>query len=57
MASGHYFDNRKVVIATKHQKEEVIGPVLKEAFGMEHFIPENFDTDVLGTFTGDLFKR
>jgi hypothetical protein len=54
MASGHYFDNRKVVIATKHQKEEVIGPVLKEAFGMEPIILEDFDTDVLGTFTGEV---
>ena len=54
MASGHYFDNRKVVIATKHQKEEVVGPVLKEAFGMEPIILEDFDTDVLGTFTGEV---
>jgi hypothetical protein len=54
MASAHYFENRKVVIATKHKKEQAIGPVLKEAFGMEYCVPVNFDTDVLGTFTGEV---
>lgn len=54
MASAHYFEDRKVVIATKHKKEQAIGPLLKEAFGMEPIIPEDFDTDVLGTFTGEM---
>lgn len=54
MASAHYFENRKVVIATKHEKEQAIGPLLKEAFRMEYFVPTDFDTDRLGTFTGEV---
>jgi len=54
MASEHYFNGRKVVIATKHQKEQVIGPALQEAFGMEYIVSEKLDTDLLGTFTGEV---
>lgn len=54
MASEHYFNGRKVVIATKHQKEQVIGPALQEAFGMEYIVAEKLDTDLLGTFTGEV---
>ena len=52
MANEHIFNGRKVVIATKHQKEQVIGPALQEAFGMEYIVSEKLDTDLLGTFTG-----
>ena len=54
MVSEHYFNGRKVVIATKHQKEQVIGPALQEAFGMEYVVSEKLDTDLLGTFTGEV---
>jgi hypothetical protein len=54
MVSEHNFNGRKVVIATKHQKEQVIGPALQEAFGMEYIVSENVDTDILGTFTGEV---
>ena len=54
MASEHYFQGKKVVIATKHGKEMVIGPALEESFGMEYFVSENVDTDLLGTFTGEV---
>ena len=54
MASEHYFSGRQVVIATKHQKEQVIGPALQEAFGMEYVVTEKVDTDLLGTFTGEV---
>lgn len=54
MASAHFFENRTVVIATKHEKEQAIGPLLKEAFNMEYFVPTDFDTDRLGTFTGEV---
>jgi len=54
MASEHYFKGKKVVIATKHGKEMVIGPVLEESFGMEYSVSENLDTDLLGTFTGEV---
>lgn len=54
MASEHYFKGKKVVIATKHEKEIVIGPALEKSFGMECSVSENLDTDLLGTFTGEV---
>ncbi len=54
MASDYYFKGKKVVIVTKHGKETVIGPALEEFFGMEYIDSENIDTDLLGTFTGEV---
>lgn len=51
------FSNRSLVIATKHKKEEVIAPVLEAALGVTCFVPENFDTDTLGTFTGEAIRE
>jgi hypothetical protein len=54
MASEHYFKGKKVVIATKHGKEKVIGPALEESFEMEYAVSKNLDTDLIGTFTGEV---
>lgn len=51
------FKNRKLVIATKHQKERVIAPLFEKAFGVKCFTPENFDSDLLGTFTGEIERK
>ncbi len=51
------FKNRKLVIATKHQKEKVIAPLLEKALGVSCFANENFDTDILGTFTGEVERE
>jgi len=48
------FKNRKIIIATKHQKEQVIAPILEKELGVSCFTDENFDTDALGTFTGEI---
>lgn len=48
------FQGRKLIIATKHQKESVIAPILEKALEVQCFINENFDTDALGTFTGEI---
>ena len=48
------FENRKLVIATKHEKERVITPLLSKQLGVKCFVAENFDTDTLGTFTGEV---
>jgi hypothetical protein len=48
------FEGRKLVIATKHKKEIVIAPILNAEFGIHCFTTENFDTDLLGTFTGEV---
>ena len=51
------FTNRKLLIATKHQKERVIAPILEKELGVVCFIDENFDTDTLGTFTGEIERE
>ncbi len=51
------FQDRKLVIATKHEKEKVIAPLLENALGVSCFVVENFDTDELGTFTGEIERK
>jgi hypothetical protein len=51
------FKGRSLVIATKHEKEKVIAPLLEEAFGVVCFLQEGFDTDTLGTFTGEIERE
>lgn len=48
------FAGRKLIIATKHKKESVIEPLFHKAFGVECFIDPTFDSDLLGTFTGEI---
>ena len=51
------FQNRKIIIATKHQKEQVIAPILEKELGVSCFTDETFDTDALGTFTGEVERK
>jgi hypothetical protein len=51
------FKGRSLVIATKHEKEKVIAPLLEETLGVVCFVPEDFDTDTLGTFTGEIERK
>lgn len=51
------FKNRKLVIATKHKKEDVITPLFEKSLGVKCFVPEDFDTDFLGTFTGEIKRK
>jgi predicted Zn-ribbon and HTH transcriptional regulator len=53
MILNKLFGNREIVIATKHKKEEAIAPLLEKALGVKCIVPENFDTDIFGTFTGE----
>ncbi len=48
------YRGRTAVMATKHQKEVVIGPPLSTALGLALYVPPNLDTDALGTFTGEI---
>ncbi len=47
------FTGRIAVLATMHQKEQVIAPILQQELGLEVVIPKEFDTDRFGTFTRD----
>jgi hypothetical protein len=51
------FKDRKLIIATKHHKEMVIAPILTEALGVDCSVPDNFDTDLLGTFSGEIERK
>lgn len=51
------FKGRDLVIATKHRKEEVIAPILELGLGVNCFLPEYFDTDTFGTFTGEVERE
>jgi hypothetical protein len=51
------FQNRKIIIATKHEKEQVIAPILEKELGVNCFVDETFDTDALGTFTGEIERE
>ena len=48
------FNNRTLLIATKHKKDKVIAPLFKKAFDLNSKLSLNFDTDTLGTFTGEI---
>ena len=51
------FNGRKLIIATKHKKEIVIAPILEKCLGVKCFTDETFDTDTLGTFTGEIERE
>lgn len=48
------FANRVGVLATMHQKERVISPLLEQELGIKVILPANFNTDRFGTFTRDV---
>ncbi len=48
------FAGRTLVIATMHQKEQVIAPLVEAALGVQAIVPSAFDSDRFGTFTRDI---
>ena len=50
------FKDRKLLIATKHQKEKAIAPVFTKSLGVQVIVPAQLDTDVFGTFTGEITR-
>lgn len=48
------FEGRKLIIGTKHGKEKVIAPILEKELNVLCFVDSNFDSDVFGTFTGEI---
>ena len=51
------FSNRKLLIATKHGKEKVMAPLLTTHLQVHCHVAEHFDTDTLGTFTGEIERK
>jgi hypothetical protein len=54
MKHQQLFNNRVGILATMHQKERVIAPLMKQELGIEVVVPQNFNSDVFGTFTRDV---
>lgn len=51
------FRGRNLLIATKHEKEKVIAPILEKELGVKCAISSGFDTDELGTFSGEIERK
>jgi len=49
-----FFVGRVAVIATMHRKQEAIAPLVEVHLGACALVPQDFDTDRFGTFTGDI---
>jgi hypothetical protein len=54
MSINSLFENRIAVLATIHQKEKAIAPLLESELGMKAIVPAQFDTDRFGTFTREV---
>jgi hypothetical protein len=48
------FKGRKLVIATMHKKEQVLSPILERELGVNCMLPDNFNSDQWGTFSGEI---
>jgi hypothetical protein len=56
MDKSHPYFGRRVVLTTKHEKGKVIAPAFKQVLGLE--VSEcTLDTDILGTFTGEVERK
>lgn len=51
------FAGRNLIIATMHAKEQVIAPIFEKELGVNCFVATHFDTDVLGTFSGEKERK
>ena len=51
------FKGRSLLIATKHKKDQIISPIFEKEFGVKCFVPDHFDTDIFGTFTGEVERQ
>lgn len=49
-----WFKDRVAILATMHQKEQVIAPLLEQQLQLQVVVPEGFNTDKFGTFTRDI---
>lgn len=48
------YQGKDVLIATKHQKERAIQPPFEAKLGCQIHVPDNYDTDQFGTFSGEI---
>lgn len=48
------FEGQTLFLATMHKKEDVIGPIVEEGFGVTCKVVPGINTDLLGTFSGEI---
>lgn len=51
------FQGRSLLIATKHEKEKVLAPLFESALGVRCYTSSQLDTDIFGTFSGELSRQ
>lgn len=51
------YDNSRIILATKHGKENAIQKPFEDAFHAKIIVPQDYDTDQFGTFTGEIERR
>ena len=51
------FENRTLLIVTKHGKEEVLKPLLDQNLKVNCVLNVDFDTDSFGTFSGEVDRK
>ncbi len=54
---SHPYAGRYAALATKHGKERQIARPLRVAFDLLLYVPPDLDTDVLGTFSGEIARH
>jgi ribosomal protein S27AE len=54
MNTNELLINRTAVLATMHQKERVMAPILERELGVKISVPAELDTDAFGTFTREV---
>jgi len=51
------FRNRRLIIGTRHHKDQVLAPLLEANLGVHTEVPTEFDTDAWGTFSGEVERK
>lgn len=51
------YHNIEIILASKHKKELAIRKPFEDAFYAKIFVPDNYDTDQFGTFTGEIPRK
>ena len=57
MSQHKFFEGRSIAIATKHKKQIAMAALLEKELGVTCIVSENLDTDLLGTFTGEIERE
>jgi hypothetical protein len=51
------YAGRRIVLATRHAKEQAVTPAVRDILGAELLVPDDLDTDALGTFSGEIERQ